>query len=78
MIKGVAFKAVAAMMAVWAAWSLGNLADMLRVETARGQALEKAAAEIRTQLEAGVETLPELAIKMGYIYRGDIVFFDGG
>lgn len=51
---------------------------MLRVETARGQALEKAAAEIRTQLEAGVETLPELAIKMGYIYREDTVFFDGG
>lgn len=80
-MKNIAPRVMAAVMAVWAAWTLGGLARDLGEGLALKQALEEAIAETGQELdvlEAGETDVSELAKGMGYISRGDIVFFDGG
>lgn len=79
MIKTIAKRVFAALMAVWAAWSLGNLSADLRETSQQAAALEAAVGDARTQIECLSDPDPEQLLKsMGYVHRGDILFFDGG
>lgn len=79
MVKRFSVKLFAAVMAVWAAWSLGGLSVRLKEASLREASLrsglrstEAAIAELS---EKDIETLLR---EMGYVFRGDVVFFDGG
>lgn len=79
MVKNIFQKLFAAMMAVWAAWSLGVLASGLQSAAAQDEALQKALEEAETEIRALQEcSVEDMLRDMGYVYRGDIVFFDGG
>lgn len=79
MVKNIFVKLFAATMAVWAAWSLGTLASGLQTAASQAQALQDALVETETEIRLlQQDSVEDILRSMGYVYRGDIVFFDGG
>lgn len=80
MIRTVLKKALVALLAIWGAWSLGTLAKEIRLAAEEHRLLQQEIHRITQELsqpEPG-ENISDQLKAMGYVYRGDIVFFDGG
>ncbi len=73
-------KSLSAVLALWAAWRLGGLAGDICSGLSTERLLQQEITEI-TQALADFEEpgAPSDRLKaMGYVYREDMVFFDGG
>jgi cell division protein FtsB len=86
MKRGV-IKLLSALLSIYAAWSLGNLAYTLSVLGQQIQALDEAIDQTEDEISQQMHELSamqddqsfsQLARQLGFISKGDLVFFDGG
>lgn len=80
MIRTVIKKSLSAVLALWAVWQLGILGKDLRCAIAAENQLRQQIADTRQRLEELEQPrdISDQLKSMGYVYRGDIIFFDGG
>lgn len=79
MIRTILKKSLSAVLALWAVWQLGILGKDLRLALAAEAQLQREIAETLQKLEE-LEHPGDISDQLkalGYVYRGDIVFFDG-
>lgn len=80
MIRTILKKSLSAVLALWAVWQLGILGKDLRSAIALENQLRQQISDARQKLEELEQPrdISDQLKAMGYVYRGDIVFFDGG
>lgn len=80
MIRTILKKSLSAVLALWAVWQLGILGKDLRCAIAEENQLQQQIADTRQRLDEleQPQDISDQLKAMGYIYAGDIVFFDGG
>lgn len=80
MIRTIIKKSLSAVLALWAVWQLGILGKDLRSALDAEAQLRREIADTRQRLEELEQPrdISDQLKSMGYVYRGDIVFFDGG
>lgn len=79
MIKRFSVKLLAAAVALWAAWQLAGLSDALWEASRQADALQKSLSTTEAAIsELSGEDIQSLLKELGYVSRGDILFYDGG
>lgn len=80
MIRNILKKSLVALLALWGAGSLGTLAKDLSLAAEQHRLLRQEIDQITRELAQpeAQQSVSDQLKAMGYIYRGDIVFFDGG
>lgn len=80
MIRTVLKKAIAILLALWFSGQLALLATEISAATRLKTQLRQQIEAVQQQLDKLEDTQPieEKLWAMGYVYQGDVVFFDGG